>query len=752
MLKKPKIITTAFILLISLFTLTSCDGDATEAAYQYTAGDYTQTESNTLPPLSPEETANHTTAIRHDEQFATPVQLQILLNGENVTLAGYTIYEQAYFRIDDIAYMLRDTHARFDYDTWSLFRWEGPVSIHRGWRFERSGQGIRRDSEGEFALTHVAISTSIPTSGGGTTPRNILPPIETFITESHVYFTLEALSAFLGFTMDSTPHGIVSINTHEAAITEYGRRVAEEFLSLRPSLFPRPYWNYDRDALSFRLYDISGNGIPDIFIRYAEQPDVYSVYVYFAEVGEYLRIGTVNIWHEIIRDAEGRFYVICGNGTGDFLHDRLADVRALILRELGDEEQWSSVLRPSAFVSSRTELTFVTDMGIPAISVRPLQSEFVREITESVTRRLAVPADTTSSIVQILLNNEPTSLVGHTIAGRNYFNLADIAYMLQGTRAHFDFTQNRVDLHNAHIRVNRRDGTSVNAATAESAVLHLVPVRVWLSADMTLGSTHGDIWFSDLSAFGTTDNVYLALEDLSGIMGFFLDYAAEPDGSGTIIIDTNEVYFSEYGLRVAKEFLMQRPAAFRPYPWSDDFLELAQPRRMSEVMGVDEWGEWAGYNGYVFPSSFMLHDLRGNGIPDIFISYWFFDWPTAFVIYSYFDGCYRRVGVVRQYGEIFRDRAGRIFFLEGTHQMGYDTMRTLTFNDSGAQWDVVELLDWYSITMTENLDEQGRAFWELWTFPTPVMPDNLGEPLTSNRFLWGLTYYVRGYVLSLLQE
>jgi len=749
MLKKAKIITTAFILLISLFMLTSCDGDTTEAAYQYTAGGYTQTESSALPP--PEETADDATAIRHDEQFATPVLLQILLNGEAAILAGYTIYEQTYFRIDDIAYMLRDTTARFDYDTWSLFRWEGPVSIHRGRRFERRfEQGTRPDSEGEFALIHVAISTSIPTSGGGTTPRNILPPIETFITESHAYFTLEALSAFLGLTMDSTPYGIVSINTHEAAISEYGRRVAEEFLSHRSSLFPRPYWNYDRDALSFRLYDISGNGIPDIFIRYAEQPDVYSVYVYFAEVGEYLRIGTVNIWHEIIRDAEGRFYVICGNGTGDFLHDRLVDVRALILRELGDEEQWSSVLRPGAFVSSRTELTFVTDMDIPAISVRPLQSEFVQEISASVTKRLAMPVDSTPTVAQILLNGESVSLAGHTIAGRNYFNLSVIAYMLRDTRAQFDFTQNRVDLHNAHIRVNRRDGWYTNATMTDSGDMH--PVRVWLSADMTLGSTHGDIWFSDLSAFGTTDNVYLALEDLSGIMGFFLDYVAEPDGSGTIIIDTNEVYFSEYGLRAAKEFLMQRPTVFRSYPWSDEFLELVQPRRMSEVMGVDEWGEWAGYNGYVFPSSFILHDLRGNGIPDIFISYWFFDWPTVFVIYSYFDGGYRRMGTVRQYGEIFRDRAGRIFFLEGTHQMGYDTMRTLTFDDSGAQWDVMELIDWYSTTLTENLDEQAHSFWEHWTRPTPVMPDNLNEPLTSNRFLWDLTSYVREYVLSLLQE
>jgi len=752
MLKKANIITIAFMLLISLFLVTSCNEDTAEVPYQYTAGDSAQIDNNTL--LLPDEVADNAIATQYYEQFATPILLQILLNGEATALAGYVIYGQTYFRIDDIAYMLRDTQARFNFDTWSLFRWGGPVSISRFRHYDRDA---RLDSEGEFYRTYVGISESVPVSSGGTTPRDILAPIETFITETHTYFTLEALSGFLGFTIDYTPDGIVSgaisgaisINTHEIELSEYGRRVAEEFLSRRPSLFPRPYQNHDRDALSFLLYDINGNGIPDIFIQYAEQPDVYAVYVYFAEDSEYLFIGTVNLWHEVMRDAEGRFYVVCGSSSGDFLQDRFTDVRMLILHELNDAGQWSSVLGPSAFITNRTGLTFVTDMNKPATAVRPLQWELVQIISEAVTKRLAVPAQSTPIIARILLNNkaEPISLAGHTIEGRNYFNLSAIAYMLQDTRAHFDFTEWRMNLHNTNIRVNRRDGLHTNAATV--SLTDLYPVRVQLSADMTLGSTHGDVWFSELSAFGTADNIYLALEDLGGILGFFLDYTAD---GGTIIIDTNEAYFSEYGLRVAKEFLMQRPAVFRPYPWSEEFLELDRPRRMSDVMGVDEWGEWAGYNGYDYPSGFRLHDLRGNGIPDIFISYWFFDWPTVFVLYSYFDGEYRRMGTVRQYGEIFRDRQGRIFFLEGTHQMWYDTMRMLTFDDYGANWDVMELIDWYGATLTENLDERSRSFWEHWTHPTPVMPDNLDEPLTSNRFLWDLTSYVREYVLSLWRE
>ena len=667
-----------------------------------------------------------------DDQFATPVVLQILLNSEPTTLAGYTIYGQNYFRIDDIAYMLRDTLARFRFDTWALFNssWGNHVYICRGSRFDRYE---RIDSRGEFHRTIVDISGSVSVSRGGTTPRDIIAPIEIFITESHPYFTLESLSSFLGFTINDALYGVISIDTSEVNTSEYGRRVAEEFLSHRPSLFPRPYQNHDRDALSFMLYNIRGNGIPDIFIQYAEQQDVYAVYVYFAEEG-YLFIGTVSFWHEILRDAEGRFYVVCGN-----MQDGFTDVRMLIVRELQEYSQWSSVLSPRAFLTNRnnTGLTFLTDMNKPATSIRPLQGDFLQEISESVTMRLATHVEATQTTVQVLLNDELISLTGHTIEGRNYFRLSDIAYMLQDTRAHFDFTENRRNLHNVDVRLNRQDGSFENVATTDSTALY--PVMMELTANRTLGSTHGDVFGAGINSFGTEHYVLLTLEDLSGVLGFFLNHATD----GTIIIDTNEAYISEYGRRVAKEFLMQYPTVFHPYPWSDEILAVAaEPRRMSDILGRDEWHS---YDAYVFPQGFMLHDLRGGGIPDIFLSYWFWDWPTAFVIYSYFDGSYKRIGTVRMYGEIFHDRQGRIFFLEGTHQMGYDTMRTLTFNDHGAEWDTIELIDWYSITLIENLCERGRIFWEHWTHPTPVMPDNLNEPLTANRFLWDLHVTLEGH-------
>jgi len=52
-------------------------------------------------------------------------------------------------------------------------------------------------------------------------------------------------------------------------------------------------------------------------------------------------------------------------------------------------------------------------------------------------------------VLQILLNGERTTLSGYTIYGRNYFNLSDIAYMLQDTRSHFGFLVSHPTWHDA---------------------------------------------------------------------------------------------------------------------------------------------------------------------------------------------------------------------------------------------------------------------------------------------------------------
>ena len=235
---KKRVITiiTVFVVILALFT--GCEESEIDTEYTHTA----------------EETASYEAEPLIDT--TTPISVQVLLNGRQVSLPGYAIYGRNYFRMDDIAYMLRDTLARFDFWYWSI-----NANITHVLRSEAAftRAGDRPASEGEPRPIQMHISTSMRVSTGGTTPRDIIAPVEAFVTESHPYFALEDLAGFLGFTMDHGPNGIIVIDTNEPNISEYGRRAAEDFLSFRPSLLD-----------FFKLHDLNGNGIPDIFIQYAD--------------------------------------------------------------------------------------------------------------------------------------------------------------------------------------------------------------------------------------------------------------------------------------------------------------------------------------------------------------------------------------------------------------------------------------------------------------------------------------------------
>jgi hypothetical protein len=95
--------------------------------------------------------------------------------------------------------------------------------------------------------------------------------------------------------------------------------------------------------------------------------------------------------------------------------------------------------------------------------------------------------------------------------------------------------------------------------------------------------------------------------------------------------------------------------------------------------------------------------------------------------------------VVGKWGEMFRDRQGRVFFLEGAHQTHFAFMRTLTFIENDVEWDIMYLYHWPADVY---VDERSELFWKNWhnsPYITPAAPDNLGEPLTSTGFLWDLT-------------
>jgi len=530
---------------------------------------------------------------------------------------------------------------------------------------------------------------------------------------------------------------------------------------------PLPYPWYEQSMyrpmyLAFSVYDINGSGIPELFITIGTHyRELMKVFTFSDDTAVSLAIPPRYIFGDsfLLPADNGLGIITYGwHATGSFWISRLMIDEGRLIAE--DELAFETGGAECLYFINRVEVTeaefnsmyygivgtwderqFITQHKITEENIRNIIFGY---ISQSITSSSVLPVETAPMTAQILLNGKAISLTGYTIEGRNYFPLSDIAYILQDTRAQFYFIEDRSNF-STSIRVDRLSGWDWNfrysdiierqsASNSDRATLHpsvLYPIDAFLHSHMILGSTHGDSEGVFVNAFGTEYSSYFALEDLSGFLSFFIDHAT--NGSDTIIIDTNEPTISEYGRRVAEDFLMQRPTIFHPYPWSEEILAIAESWDISDISS--RRGQF--WDAVAFPSSFKLHDLRGNGIPDIFL-YQENNRREPFVIYSYFDGGYRRIGAVSQHGEMFHDRQGRIFFLEGAHSMGFLTMRILTFLENDVEWEVLYSPHWFD---ADYISERSRLFWEggYWTELGPVMPDNPNEPLTTNRFLRDLT-------------
>ena len=233
---------------------------------------------------------------------------RILLNAPEWELEfnveGYTWNDRIYFRLDDIAFMLNQTQAQFSFTETAWYA--RGTFIHRG-RPMNPAHGWPPGIEGETARHgRVFMETRME--------ADILTGWMDALTVGQAkYFALEDLSDFLGFTIDMASNDIISINTNEPSISEYGRKVAEAFLSQHLTLFggdenlfnwdeitlgsvtPRYFLQGDGTELGmyphrFILYDFNNNGIPDILIQYDVFPgamrrmlDLYIYAVIYAE-------------------------------------------------------------------------------------------------------------------------------------------------------------------------------------------------------------------------------------------------------------------------------------------------------------------------------------------------------------------------------------------------------------------------------------------------------------------------------------
>ena len=108
-----------------------------------------------------------------------------------------------------------------------------------------------------------------------------------------------------------------------------------------------------------------------------------------------------------------------------------------------------------------------------------------------------------------------------------------------------------------------------------------------------------------------------------------------------------------------------------------------------------------------------------------------------------------RGGTVSMWGEFFRDSSGRVFSFEGGHHDGWGSLRLLSIQDNGVNWDDIIIPPWilsqeWQEWPEDELDERNKlkdefdAFWQNWDFFNPTSPYTVYEPITSIRPLSSL--------------
>ncbi|MCL2528661.1 MAG: hypothetical protein FWE42_09620, partial [Defluviitaleaceae bacterium] len=266
-----------------------------------------------------------------EEEFQIPIDtdyiaIEVVLNDYmTFILEGYVSDGRSYLLLEDIAYMLYNTQAHFGFYNCNWF--SGAVRINRG---ESYTESLTIETFGQSATTVVASMQQDTLTGS----------YSTFTNARGIYFAIEDLAGFLGFSINSAPDGTILIDTHEPHISEYGRMAAQEFLSTKLTLFTH---EWDEEILAatpgiclsefgytshpsyvypvgFRLHDFSNNGMPDILMLYDAEPWAmlrrFVLYVYAG--GGYTRAGSFSMWGEFYRDTQGRVLSIEGGHHDGF--------------------------------------------------------------------------------------------------------------------------------------------------------------------------------------------------------------------------------------------------------------------------------------------------------------------------------------------------------------------------------------------------------------------------------------------------
>jgi len=169
-------------------------------------------------------------------QTTGSVSFEVHVNGRQFWAQGRSINGNKYFRMQNIAFILHGTRAQFDFiDTGysiSIIRMGGVGGVNQP-RF--------RDADWSSTGYHKAFPQQATVSVG-IQADGVSTGFEIFEINGIDYFLLDDFAAILGFAVEYIADGIILINTFEAEISEYGRRVTNKFLSQKPTLFTR-VWN-----------------------------------------------------------------------------------------------------------------------------------------------------------------------------------------------------------------------------------------------------------------------------------------------------------------------------------------------------------------------------------------------------------------------------------------------------------------------------------------------------------------------------
>jgi len=293
------------------------------------------------------------TTIPDNTIFATPIQLAVYVNETLFSVPAFYVQGQHYFYLRDIAYILKDTIARFQlslhgpytpswwldldgerrYNTFSPVIWDAPYSPTGA-----ELQPIATDAEVATPIEFCFNSQNWLVGGAfGTTVS-----MNAYNIGNRLYVDLWQIGPAVGFETYFNAQTITfHINTHEPFVSEYGRHVAKAFL--RPFLEKGAYYHQcDYSTLTFcspsdfaqhavearhveladgqqklkvlynvvylvwgyRLYDFDGSGIPAIVLTWGRDISRWNAQtLYIYQQGSFVAVSEIGL-HIFYRSAQ----------------------------------------------------------------------------------------------------------------------------------------------------------------------------------------------------------------------------------------------------------------------------------------------------------------------------------------------------------------------------------------------------------------------------------------------------------------